>query len=119
MTIDEITQLCGPDLDAAVAAEVMKRKPLRKDSFLIIPPWHPHIHIQAAWEVVEVMKERGYGFGMYFTDKESAVSATFYKKKINLNDPLEKGPFHFRHTGNNAPSAICRAALLAVREKYV
>ena len=119
MMREEIKRLEGRELDAAVAEHVMGWERYGPPGFEYLgnprtdpetdPDWSRvprySTDIAAAWQVVELMRERGWTMRLYEWQKGGSTACFF-----RHNGRLEE---HWA-SGRNPAEAISRAALLAV-----
>jgi len=128
MTKQEILNLEGRELDAAVAEHVMGWTRERTEKNNWYEPesrlWKPvdsttnlprySSNIVAAWEVVERLHELGYNLAIYCQRKGAQDEGVeVHVGKGDYNDNVVWPPVHH---ANTAPKAMCYAALLAVME---
>jgi len=125
MTRDEILALTGPELDAAVATEVMgwEHGHASPDWWWDGPTerythprctWQPHLRWDHAGEVVEAMRAKGYDVILeMFAPHESDAPGKFHFHAWADSDLVDCPP-DVNAPGHTAPEAICRAALLAM-----
>lgn len=118
---DRLQKLSGRNLDAAVAERVMgwQRQPDYNywmsfpagESFklhALIATWRPFESIEAAMEVVEKVRERGYQVSI-----RSWEGAVPWSVKFILYTSREE----VEEDGDSLPEAICRAALAAIESQ--
>ncbi|RLG44476.1 MAG: hypothetical protein DRN81_04505 [Thermoproteota archaeon] len=131
MTRDEILRLePGPELDRLMAEEVMGWEEgedfdCSKEGPLIYYPsrnrvlgrkWSPSTDIAAAWEVIRKMLDSGWGCEIYSPNNPYALeNADKWFVVFAKSGPIVM-QLNFSAKAPSAPLAICRAALLAVKE---
>lgn len=112
LTHEQILSLSGSDLDAAVAEYVMGGLPVNPEG--VVPrrrTWAPSTYIGATWEAVEKLQTEGWALSLQQRgDGHGKWWAHFHRSY-----PATKGATGC--TADDAPSAICRAALLVRLEE--
>ena len=122
VTWDEIMALKGPNLNVAVAERVMgwlgrpkwfdgtpiMLAPVGEGKFTPMPVPHYSEDLNASWQVVERMRDWGYGVNM--GADRSAMSDAW---AVDFYGPFETG-CHYKVVAAPLAVAACRAALLAV-----
>jgi len=131
MTKEEILNMePGLELDRLVAEWVMgwKEEHIEDDRWHInanfwcrgneigpqVQKWSPSTDIAAAMKVVQKLLEKGFRVSMYSPWKGQSNSSAIPEWTVYI---LGNQGFHTEADGRTLPLAICRAALLAIKEE--